>query len=332
MKKPAGVIVAAVLLVLLAFIGAVSTIMLGVIFPMTPHPGLNTHAAAVVEAILVACFAVPTLFTGCIAVGLFRGKNWARIGGTVLGVLLALGGAFFALSSAVFMQMPRFQAQVHTTRFAFILNIVFALLAAAFGLWMVIYLNLAPVRRAFRPDTQYVPATGTYPPPAFDLQSPQPAAAGLKVSRIVILVLAALSGLGSLVLLVMAAAGLPLLYPGLELQGHAAALAMIVFAAINLVVAIGLYRRFRPAYYAAIALQLLSALFGLLMLLPSYRERWIAASMAMSARISAPPPPQMATMMHNLQSGVLTFNALLVPCIAAFFIWALLRDLKDTRP
>jgi hypothetical protein len=347
MKKPPGIIIAAVLLILLAVIGSIGTVGLVVVIAITPHPAINGRQMQVIEGVLAAFFALSAILKWCVGVGLFRGKNWARIGGVVLGGLMALSYACFALGILAMMTMPQLRSQLVNTHFALILCVLFYLLMTAFGLWLAIYLSLKSIRQAFRSDAAYVPTSVAYPSnaaldaataPAFPASvaysGTSPTSAqfnpGLKLPRIVVLVLAALNLVGSLSLLTMAAAGFPLVFPGISLQGHAAALAMVVLAAINMTIAIALYRRFPSAYYAAIALQLIGIVSSLAMLTPSFRNRAMASYAAISARI-APPPPQMAAMMHTMQNGVLIFNAILAPIICAFFIWALLRDLASIR-
>jgi hypothetical protein len=115
------------------------------------------------------------------------------------------------------------------------------------------------------------------------------------------------------------------------LQGHAAALALIVLAAINIVIAIGLFRRFPPAYYAALALQLLGMVSSLALLSPSFRARTIQASTAFAMRMTPAQPSQMQPMIHSIQNRALLVNAILLPFVLAFFTWAILRDLANVR-
>lgn len=357
MKKPTGVIIAAVLLVLLAIIGTLSTIAVAVVVAIMPHPAVTGRQSQIVEGILVAFLALPTIFTWCVGVGLFRGKNWARISGVVLGCLIALSSAFFALTTVAMMIVPQFRSQFANSRFSLIIGVAFYLLLAAFGVWLVVYLSLRSIRQFFRPNIIYVPDTVAYPSPAaFDpaaatsLPTTPPAPAyvavlssatpetgkGIALPRIVVLVFAILSLFGSLSLLGMAAAGMPLFFLGVSLQGHAAALAMGALAAINIVIAAGLFRRFPPAYYAALAMQLLGIVSSLALLSPSFRARTIQASMVFAARmtpVQSPQmqPAQMQSMMHTIQNGALLLNAILLPFVIAFFIWAILRDLATIR-
>jgi hypothetical protein len=368
MKKPTGVIIAAVLLLLLAIVGTIFTIATALVAAIMPHPALSGRQSQIVEGILVALIALPTTFTWFVGVGLLRGKNWARIGGVVLGGLMALLFAFFAFGITAMMMAPQFRLQFANTRFGLVTGVVFYLLLAAFGLWLVIYLSLKPVRQAFHPDPAYVPTSVAYPSnaaldaatvSAFPASGPYSETSsasaqfnpGLKLPRIVVLVLAALNLVGSLSLLTMAAARFPLVFPGISLQGHAAALAMVVIEAINVVIAIGLFRRFPPAYYVALAMQALGVVSSLALLSPSFRARTIQASMVIAARMTPVQPPQMQSaqmqsaqmqsaqmqsaqmqsMMHSIQNGALLFNAIFVPFLLAFFIWAILRDLASVR-
>jgi hypothetical protein len=352
MKKPTGVIIAAVLLVLLAIIGTLSTIGFAVVSAIMPHPAVNGRQSQIVEGILIAFFALPTIFTWCVGVGLFRGKNWARISGVVLGCIIALSAAFFGLGTVTMIMVPQFRSQFGNARFGLIMGVIFYLLLAAFGVWLGIYLSLRSVRQAFRSNIVYVPNTAAYsssvtfdPSATTRLPTPPPTPAyiavpshvtpetsqGIASPRIVVLVFAMLSLIGSISLLGMAAAGMPLFYLGVNLQGHAAALALIVLAAINIVIAIGLFRRFPPAYYAALALQLLGMVSSLALLSPSFRARTIQASTAFAMRMTPAQPSQMQPMIHSIQNRALLVNAILLPFVLAFFTWAILRDLANVR-
>jgi len=339
MRKPTGVVVAAVLLVLLALYGTATLLLVPVVLAIMPSPAPNAHAATVIAgAVSVALIGLPTVLVWCVAIGLFRGRNWARIGGVVLGALIALGGLFLALCMTFAMQSPRLREQGTSPHQVFIFSIVFALGMTAFGLWLAVYLNTAPVKRAFRPVAPQaalgdIPTAAAFDPPPYLSAVPpdHPADRGSSVARVVVLLFAAFSLLGALSMSFMAALRLPLIFPGVTLSGHAAALAMVVIAAINTVIAIGLYRRFQPAYYCAIATQGLAIVSALALLIPSYRNHALAA---LSGRFAPPASPQMAAMQHTLQSVMLLAEGVLIPCLGVFFIWALLRDLtaRARRP
>ncbi len=334
MKKPAGVIVSAVLLTFLAFTGTISTLTMVALAVMLPHPAASVRQATVIEGILIALMAIPTVIAWCVAIGLFRGKNWARIGAVVLGVLIALSGVFFGALIQLAMQSPLMRAQFAPNHASFVIAEFFWLLLAVFGIWLIVYLNLEPVRQFFRLSAGGAQLPMTAPnawPAQAPCSVPSQARGGLKAARVVVLVFAGLNLFGSVTLLLMAVMGLPLVYPGLNLQGSAASLAMVVLAAINTAIAIGLWRRFPPAYYTALVLQLLGIVSSLAMLTPSFRARALASSVAITSRLSAPPTPQVANMVHGLQNVILIFNAVLMPVVFVLIIWALLRDLKDIR-
>jgi hypothetical protein len=346
MQKPGGVTVAAILLTFLTLVGALSTVGAAVAIAVMPHAGAASQPSTlIVETVLAALFGIPTIFAACVAVGLFRGRNWARIGGVVLGCLIALSAVFFLFCMMAMMLIPQTRMQFANARIGLILADMFYLALAAFGVWLAIYLNLQRVKQAFRPNIVYVPATEAYTSSAahnsaaahiaVPSHSMSQASRGAGVPRIVVLTMAILILVGSLSLFGMAAAGMPVFYLGIKLQGHAAALTYIVFAVLNIGIAIGLLRRFVPAYYAALAMQVLGIASSLALLSPSIRARTIEAGTAMADRITPQQPPQiqaqMQGMMHSVQNGAVLLNAILLPLVLAFFIWALWRDLANIR-
>ena len=354
MQKSGGITVAAVLLTILAVIGTLSTIGFSVVVATMPRSGATAQQAGqIIQGVLIAFFAVPAICTWFIAVGLFRGRNWARIGGVVLGCLIAVASLFFLLSTMAMMLLPQTRMQLGSVRFGLVLAGGFYLGLAAFGVWLAIYLNLQRVRQAFRPNTLYVPASVAYPPSsAYDptassvappaaatyVAVPSPAtlqvSRGSSVPRIGVLTMAALSLVGSLSLLGMAMAGMPLFYLGATLHGNAARLALVVLAVLNIGIAIGLLRRFAAAYYASLALQVLGIASSLALLSPSIRARAVGSSMAFAAHMGPQLPQQQAQMqpmMHAIQNGALLLNAVLLPFVFCFFIWALWRDLTSIR-
>jgi hypothetical protein len=339
MNKPVGVIVTGVLLIFLAFLGTTSTIIMFIGFALFRQVSAPARAIVIAETVLFVLMAIPTAFTWLVAIGLFRNKNWARIGAIVLGAFSALAGVFSGVSILLALQSRLFRAQFAHQHFALFVGEIFWLLIAIFGVWLIIYFNLESVRKSFRPvggpaypsvpalDAQI--AQATYPQGS--VPSLSPAGSGLRVSRIVVLVFAGLNLVGSLFMLVMACLGMPLVFPGLILEGHKASLALVIFAAINLVIAIGLWRRFQPAYYFALAMQLLGIVYSLSLLNPSFRARAIASSVEITARLSPQQPAQISAMMLSFQGGFIIVNGIVMSLLMAFIVWALLRDLADVR-
>ena len=109
----------------------------------------------------------PTLYAWFVVVGLFRGRNWARIGAIVLGSLMTVMGGLFTVGMTAMLVLPQSRMQLATARPTLVIGaLVYAILAAVGTLAGRPTSNTQSVKQAFRPGTLYVPAPVTYTQPA----------------------------------------------------------------------------------------------------------------------------------------------------------------------
>lgn len=158
MKKPAGIIVAAVVLSLMTILGFLCTFVSSAAmflnrYPIIPRsPGILMIAALV--NVLLLCFLV---FCAWTAVGLFRVHSRARIRMIIVGVLTAV---FSGLIGAGFVHLytlipPGFMIpgqNIQVAEVALILALSY-FVAALIGIWWIVYFSRPYVRQAFQPAT-----------------------------------------------------------------------------------------------------------------------------------------------------------------------------------
>lgn len=168
MRRPAGVVLAASILGLIALFGIFGEVLvLGVILlvhtPVIPKfPGARA-ALLIVNGAALAFF----LFCEWTVVGLFRLRRWARI------AVLIVGGLVFCISTVLSVGM----VVVHvpplpvtkgpspiSLRAVFLGMSIFYGLLSLTGAWWLVYFNLAPVRAVFAAADPRLPARAATPP------------------------------------------------------------------------------------------------------------------------------------------------------------------------
>ena len=170
MRKPAGVIVAAVILGIIALLGLfVAMVAIGAIVlahnPIVRNaPEVRAAGAAVMALILV-------FFAWCAwtVIGLLRMRPWARISAVIVGgiifVFCAVGGVGLLLARGLAPAIPLGATGIQAQ--TLILEVAgFYFLASLIGLWWIVYFNLASVRAAFtsRPTTRPLTAQNPVEP------------------------------------------------------------------------------------------------------------------------------------------------------------------------
>lgn len=175
MLRPAGVVLAAVLLGIVAVFGILCT-GCGVVFAIFTHNPVLPNAfrpyAVFINAIGLCFF----LWCGWTVIDLFRMRSWARISAAVIGILVALfaaiagGGVLAARRYAV--PLPAGASNMNVSAVMTWVAVVWFVLAAI-GVWWAVYFNLAPVRAAFGAARLMVTNPEVLPPgtgrdPGFD--------------------------------------------------------------------------------------------------------------------------------------------------------------------
>jgi hypothetical protein len=161
MRKPAGVIAAAIMMGLMALLGILG-VSLSLVVSIIIHNPVNNmpgfRVIMVLANLLVLGF---FLFCGWTVVGLFRMRRWARVSSIVIGALVCIlsglaGAAIFAARNFVpKLPPPPPGADPQTAMLADLPIIIEAAVAFYFavalvGLWWAVYFSLPGVGRAFR--------------------------------------------------------------------------------------------------------------------------------------------------------------------------------------
>jgi hypothetical protein len=289
MCRPVGVIVAGVLLLLFGLCGLL-LIALQIATMLLTHTG-NTAMVPHGELVLLIfdgfLFAL-SLLSGWTGIALFRMRTWARY---VTIVLAALGACFAGLTMMVCLLLrhtalpvpnltPGQQQQV------------FAIVAFVYGVMMliavfwVVYLNLAPVRRAFAQAAAARHGEDAY---GHVLLAGQHEHAPVSLSQIVVWITGVLFLLGGCSMVFLAWRELPMFLLGWLASGLGALLIELLWACLLFYAGLGLLLRWRAGWILAVCLQLYSLLSVFLLLLPGYPARMIHAMQAVSSRYSSLP-------------------------------------------
>jgi hypothetical protein len=329
-RRPPGVVVAAVLLGSIALVLSFTAIgtLLASLLIHTPQLQ-NGAVVRTLVGLFGLLFAGMAAFEWCVMAGLLRTRNWARISTIILGALLAL----FSSGMIVLWLVVVPAVQNHSRRplpasahMMFAVNGVIYGLLTALGIWWVVYFNLRPSRAFFT-------ERGSRPGAALEGgQEPLMLADGdsdVTAARVVVLIYAVQKLLGAAMMLGVTALHLPFFFAGVLLHGEAAFFGYLLFVALEIFIGIGLFRKLRPAYYVAIAFQIVGACSMLTLLAPSVRIRALLYFQEVSSRMTvgraAPPPPSVP----HMQAMIYVYVGILTLVLLGIYVWGLLRDLAS---
>ncbi len=162
-RRPAGVVICAVVLGLTGAIQLLFAVLSGVAAVIAPKMPAPAQAASTPPpaGFLLAIMLFSTVFylvlagwAGATMVGLLRMRPWSRISMIVIGAGLILAGLFGALGMSAAqlaigtMPLPP-NADPRILHITFILLIILALLVVGLGVWWVVYFALGKMRNAF---------------------------------------------------------------------------------------------------------------------------------------------------------------------------------------
>jgi hypothetical protein len=321
MRRPVGVIVAAVVLgfMTLFWLIAVVFALIGTFF--LHHATVPTGAVSPGGPVFTVVFNVTSLciltLSAWTVVDLVRLRPWARYSIIALGILTAV---LFGMIAVITNLMPKFvplQTAVpgspvppHFKVVLLIMSLFFAGIALI-GVWWAVYFNLRHVRQAFAGTVVQGAATAS--------RSEFGPWHGVVTAMAILMLVGGVSVLG------MARSHLPFLFFSVVLRGNHAMVALLLMGALQLFIGIGLLRRMRTAYWAAIIWQVYGILGAALYLIPSFRIR-VAALYTESAQhlwIASHQPPQLILP----ASILLLFSAAAVP----FFLVSLYALVRCRR-
>lgn len=286
MRRPVGVTAAAVILGIMALLGA-GLMLLSLLFSLFVHSPLLASPLRPFVALgnaLVLCF---FLYCGWTVVDLFRMRRWARISAVVIGALVFLTSGvtvFGILAVRQFVPAPP-GTSPEDMMAVFMGLAAFYVLICLVGLWWVVYFNLRHVRAAFA-DSGVMVTNPDILPPGGAVMLP-PSGEGTPGWRIVIIVWAILVLFSALVMPVTALMHTPLFLFGAILTGPAETGTLLVLAAIEIYMGVGLLRKWKAAWYVALFWQIYCAVFFLSLTLSGVRSRFLAYDQQLMARWSS---------------------------------------------
>lgn len=309
MRRPVGVILAAVVLGCIALFGILGCLLtLAVTFFL--HNPIIQQAPGVRTIVGVLECAMLVFFLWCVwtVVGLFRMKLWARLSIIVIGgivfVLSALAALGTFLARGFAPPLPAGSAPVNMQA-VFIGVALFYFCVSLIGVWWLVYFNLPSVRAAFAParvlppgpgngfgpgpgsGPQLGPGFGTLPPPGASLsESAPPAMSGW---RLVIIVWACLLLACVLAVPMILVTPMPYFIAGVVLGGSVGKLVLLLLLSVEIWLGIGLLRKWKAAWYVAVAWQVYSAFYLLTFLLPGVWRRFAVYQEQLAAQFSTLP-------------------------------------------
>jgi hypothetical protein len=333
MRRPAGIVFAAGVLAVIAAFGVLGTIFGIVVLFLLRHTVVPNIASVRIVLALVNAAALAAFLWGIwTAVGLIRLRRWARYSVLAIGFLdfvicgLASAGLLIARKSVIFTALAasRPPGSAFTPGIALLVSAVFYSLIALVGVWWMVYFSLGPVRRAF------VPVPVDFGAGVGSTLQPPPYATGVRgaspygIWRGVVIAFACILLLGVPSLILMATLHIPVFIFGAILRGGAAATLLLAFAAIQLLIGVGLLRRSPAAYWTALGWQVYSLSSTLLLLIPAYTARLMVYLNTFSSRFTF-GVAQPATQMLPLQRFMMVMGGIMGVAGVLFFSYALIR-------
>ena len=286
MRKPIGVFIAGVILLVAGLLGLL-TVSLGLLgitslhsgqWPMTGGVRFLTFGAETITGLV-------SMFLCWVAVGLFGLRSWSRYAAIVVA---ALGACFCGVSALTLVLLLHSAPPVRSLpsgaqHHLFVLLAAFYFLLSAIAIFWVVYFNREPVRRAFAEMAarrQGQDAYGRVILPDRHRHSV------INFAQIVVWIVGGLCLIGGLSMIVILLLGAPMFLLGWLVTGVAAFVVEILWAGILLYAGLGLIFRWRGGWILAVALQFYSLLSVILLLVPGYPQRLIQASHIVATRLS----------------------------------------------
>ncbi len=325
MQRPFGIFIAGTVLIVSGLLGLlVFSIGLLSVLPYAPMHTVMSPSMRAAALASEGVFAALSIFACIVAIALFRMRTWARY---VSIVMAALGACFFALSAIMMLLMQTMpsltpNAPAHTVHVLFMVMAAVYFVIAGISLFWVIYFNRQSVRAAFAAaraprhgqdtDGNVIP---THPQqhPVFGL------------AEIVVWVAAVLFLVGGLSMVALLLLGMPIFLLGWNATGSAAFFIEVLLACLLLYAGFGLIRRWRTGWYLAVAMQLYSAVSFLLLLVPGYAQRLLAAGESLTMRLTPGAP------INPISASFMIAGSAVGGLLALAILLALVRVRKSYR-
>lgn len=326
MRRPAGVTVAAILLGILALFGIVAE-GAGLVASIFVHNPAMPQVPGVRATMIGATALELGFFVFCAwtVVGLVRLRSWARVGVLIISGLLcffcAVGGIGILL--ARYYVAPLQSGPNSAVAQAVLVGIaLFCFLLSLIGVWWLVYFNRESVRRAFAAApilTQGAGPAGTIGMAAVPAEPRMPG------WRIVIMVWSWLILVSVLYLPMALWMRTPMFFFGTILRGWSGTVVLLVFWAVEIYMAVGLLRRWKPAWYVALFFQIYAVGYSATFLLPGVRGRFLAYIQELMERSYQ----GMAAPTVFLSARLIGFGFSLGLVLIAVLTWALIQRRDD---
>jgi hypothetical protein len=300
MRRPAGVVVAAVVLGLMAVLAILGTIV-SLVASMVIHPPVTIPGFRVIMVVFNLVALGIFGFCGWTVAGLFKMRRWARIaivviGGLEFAVCAVAGFGVLAVRHLVPVVPPpppgMAQPGLDLSAVPMIIEVMaaFYFFLALIGVWWLVYFNLPSVRAAFSGANLMVTNPDILPPGGA-VAFPVVADAGTPGWRIVIIVWACLMLFSLLYFPLVLVMHTPFFLFGAIITGSREMLLLALMGVIQLIMGIGLIRKWKAAWYVALFWQIYTIAYSLSMFLPGMDSRFIAYEEQAMARYSPAGAP-----------------------------------------
>ncbi|MGB9145557.1 MAG: hypothetical protein WCC14_07035 [Acidobacteriaceae bacterium] len=329
MRRPVGVIIAAILLGAIALFGIVGeTAALGLTFfyhsPLIPNLPFIRPFMVVTNGVLLLFF----LLCAWTVAGLFRMRGWARISTATIGGVVAF---FSLLTGVAVLWAGRFTQYLPPGPSSGTVQTVLSMVAgfyfvvALVGIWWLVYFNLASVRMAFAASRPLSADSVAVLPPGAWGSVPEP---GIPGWRVVIMVWAWLMLVSAVFLPALLWLHPPMFLFGAVLQGGAGMAAFVVLWLVEIYLGVGLLRKWKPAWYLALFLQVYLAGYCASFLVPGMMTRYLAYQRSLISQWGLPTaaPGGPATIE---QGPILAVGFVFTLVLVVLITWALIRRRED---
>lgn len=286
MQRPIGTFIAGVILLVSGLLGLVIASM-GLLGTVSMSSVQSTMAPSA-RALALAAEGVFALISICfcwVAIGLFRMRAWARYASIVLAALAACFCGLSAIMMLLLQHIPlpssRIPPEMQYRVFAFLAVIYFVL--AGIAIFWVIYFNRASIRAAFAAAAarrQGEDAFGGVILPNRQQHNV------VSFAQIVLWIVAVLFLIGGASMIFLMFLRTPMFLLGWLATGTAALLIEVFWTCLLIYSGLGLIFRWRGGWFLAVFLQVYSLLSVILLLIPAYTTRLIAASQMLATRLA----------------------------------------------
>lgn len=328
-QRPIGLVLAAIAMGLMAGMGLLSGLMMVLTFLFIHTPETAQYPAIKVIEIVIS--ALPLLISGfCLwtVVGLFRIRRWARISILVFGGCITFFALIAALSSVAVAFSPSMVMQSSPglspggMKAVLLGSAGFYLCAAFIGIWWLVYFNLRRVRTLFAAYGVRSQEVVAAVPAGEVWVAPDKPKHSVSVIGVLVNCLAACYFFGAVTPVVLVPLHLPLLFLGYVLRGALAAVVLFLISAVAVGIGVGLIRRMKAAWIAALVFNALGLISELMLFTPGNRIILHSYQLEIFERISHVFPIQANRPIPGPMDAI---GLIIGPLVTIVIFWLLIR-------